>query len=195
MAGIDKTYVNTWEDYKQIREWAINTDMIYPNGINGGKMIKWFYYPNLSEENFKDNKEIALWNTSESVDMFLYKNCPFDLVQNRLKEQYGDVSYLDRESIDEHEVGNHFKLPDWYIKCSYYTVDVIYNNTYWRYSEKYNIWVSPKEFGPYGGTCTIFMTSDKALARKIRKWNLPKGAILNFECIKYIHDFTITIRK
>lgn len=195
MAGIDKTYVNTWDDYKKIREWAINTDMIYPNGINGGKMIKWFYYPNLSEDDFKDNKEIALWNTSESVDMFLYKNCPFDLVQNRLKEQYGDVSYLDKESIDEHEVGNHFTLPSWYIEDAWYYVEVVYNNRNWMYSSKYDTWISPNELGPSGGSCHICITSDKALARKIRKWNLPKGTIVSFSCIKYLHDFIIRIRK
>lgn len=57
------------------------------------------------------------------------------------------------------------------------------------------MWVSPKELGPDGGTCFIRITSDKALARKIRKWNLPKGAILKFSCIKYCHDFIIKIRK
>ena len=97
MAAIDKTYVT------------------YPNGDIGSKMINWFYFPDLTEDNFKENKEYVLWNTSEIVDMFLYKHCPFELVQKRLKEQYSDLSYLDRAPINEHEIGNHFIIPKKFI--------------------------------------------------------------------------------
>ena len=111
MAAIDKTYVDSWEEYKEIRDWAIKTNVIYPNGDIGSKMINWVYFPYLTEGDFKEDKEYVLWNTSEIVDMFLYKHCPFELVQERLKEQYSDLSYLDREPINEHEVGNHFIIP------------------------------------------------------------------------------------
>lgn len=195
MAAIDKTYVSSWEEYKEIRDWAIKTNVIYPNGIVGDKMINWFYFPNLKEDHFKECKEYVLWNTSESVDMFLYKHCPFKLVQERLKEQYDDVSYLNRESINEHEIGNHFTLPRWYFRDVWYYVELIYNDAEWSYSNEYDTWISPNEFGPHGGSCHICISSDKALVRKIRKWNLPKGAILKFSCIRYFHDFIIRIRK
>ena len=74
MAAIDKTYVDSWKEYKEIRDWAIKTNVTYPNGDIGSKMINWFYFPDLTEDNFKENKEYVLWNTSELVDMFLYKH-------------------------------------------------------------------------------------------------------------------------
>ena len=43
-------YICRWKEYKELRDWAQNTDMIYPHGVNGGKMIDWFYFPDLSEE-------------------------------------------------------------------------------------------------------------------------------------------------
>lgn len=70
MAALDKTYVTKWEDYRDIREWASKTTIVYSNGLKGDKMIKWFYFPNLSESDFK-GKEIPLWNTTESEDYFL----------------------------------------------------------------------------------------------------------------------------
>ena len=42
MAAIDKTYVSSWEEYKEIRDWAIKTNVTYPNGDIGSKMINWF---------------------------------------------------------------------------------------------------------------------------------------------------------
>ena len=30
MAALDKTYVSNWKDYKEIRDWALITDVIYP---------------------------------------------------------------------------------------------------------------------------------------------------------------------
>lgn len=136
MAGIDKTYISSWREFKEIKDWAIKTNVIYPNGINGGKMINWIYYPDLTEKDFLNNNEHVLWNTSLAVDVFLYKNCPFKLIQDRLKEQYGNVSYLNKKSINEHEIGNHFTLPSVYTSYSKYAVDLIYNNNYWWYSEK-----------------------------------------------------------
>ena len=196
MAAIDKTYVSSWKDYKEIRDWASKTDLIYPNGINGGKMINWFYFPNLTEDDFNNHKEYVLWNTCYSVDIFLYKNCPFKLVQDRLIEQYGDTSELDKESIDLHEVGNHFTINEQLIILdTYYIVEVIYNGSFWYYSYRYDRWVSPYEYGSFCGSCTLKITSKKALARKIRKWNLPKGTIIKFTSIRYINDFVVTIRK
>ena len=78
---------------------------------------------------FNNHKEYILWNTCYSVDIFLYKNCPFKLVQDRLIEQYGDTSELDKESIDLHEVGNHFTINgQLIIPDTYYIVEVILLN-------------------------------------------------------------------
>ena len=200
MAGIDKTYVSSWEDYKEIRDWAIKTNVTYPNGDIGSKMINWFYFPDLTEDNFKENKEYVLWNTSELVDMFLYKHCPFELVQERLKEQYSDLSYLDRAPINEHEIGNHFIIPKKFINRivygQWYCIEVKYNERYWGYNAETNQWVSTNELGKFHQYWLyIKLTSRKALARQIRNWNLPKGAIISINCIRYLHKCKIVIRK
>ena len=200
MAAIDKTYVSSWKEYKEIRDWAIKTNVIYPNGIIGDKMINWFYFPNLKEDHFKEDKEYVLWNTSEIVDMFLYKHCPFELVQERLKEQYSDLSYLDREPINEHEVGNHFIIPKKFINrivyWQWYCIAVKYNERYWGYNAETDQWVSTNELGKFHQYYLyIKLTSKKALARQIRKWNLPKGAAISINCMRYLHKCKIVIRK
>lgn len=183
MAAIDKTYVSNWSDYKEIRDWAKVTDMIYPDGTNGGKMIDWFYYPNLTEQDFSDeNTEYVLWNTAMSVDMFLYKNCPFKLVQDRLKEQY-DISELsEKKSINKHEVGNHFKFPKRFIGGIYtFCVDRQTDKKIenWWYSDYHNKWTEYEEFGPWNtNSCIKNVQSRKAAIRLIRKWNLPKGSVV-----------------
>lgn len=184
MAGIDKTYVSNWSDYKDIRDWAKITDMIYPDGTNGGKMINWFYCPNLTEQDFADeNAEYVLWNTSMSVDMFLYKNCPFKLVQDRLKEQYHDISELsEKKSINKHEVGNHLKFPKRFIGGIYtFYVDRQSDKKieHWWYSDYHNKWTEYEEFGPWNtDSCVKNVQSRKAAIRLIRNWNLPKDCVV-----------------
>ena len=99
MAGIDKTYVSNWSTFKEIRDWAENQSFTLKNGekIN---LIDYFYYPDLTEEEFNKYKEdynkiypeyeyeIVLWNTPTYVDIWLIRNCPFEIIQDRLKEQY-----------------------------------------------------------------------------------------------------------
>lgn len=103
MAGIDKTYVNK-EQYLQIREWYINifNKMKSDLGFN-----QWIYgfncydnleiTPELLKSNFEDieyyENEGCLWNTGQLFDLWLLKNCPFDFIQSRLAEQYGDMLF------------------------------------------------------------------------------------------------------
>lgn len=41
------------------------------------------------EFNAKNYFDVVLWNTPTYVDIWLIRNCPFEEIQNRLKEQYG----------------------------------------------------------------------------------------------------------
>ena len=41
----------------------------------------------------------------------------------------------------------------------------------------------------------IYKKLNLELARQIRKWNLPKGAIISINCIRYLHKCKIVIRK
>lgn len=94
MAGIDKTYVSSWKDYKQVRDWAKNNRVVYPNGEVGSCLIDWFYNPCLTQKDFAEgNEEYVIWNTSQMDDTFLAKNCPVEFIQARLHEQYPGKEY------------------------------------------------------------------------------------------------------
>lgn len=124
MAGIDKTYLNNWDEFDAVRNWALNQSFKLKNGqiIH---LKDYLYYPDLTKEewderhnnaikyaeehyntpehttqskelygddwefNAEDYFDVVLWNTPTYVDIWLIRNCPFDFIQNRLKEQYG----------------------------------------------------------------------------------------------------------
>ena len=100
MAGIDKTYISNFRTYKKIVDWAKDIKVNLPNGkfVN---LIDYVYYPNITKEEWDNWKneykekypntrfDIVLWNTPTFIDVWLIKNCPFEEIQNRLKEQYG----------------------------------------------------------------------------------------------------------
>ena len=124
MAAIDKTYLNNWNEFDTVRNWALNQSFKLKNGETI-YLKDYMYYHNLTKkewdemhdkrvkeveelynnpeyiaqckelygndwefnaENFFD---VVLWNTPIYVDIWLIRNCPFDFIQNRLKEQYG----------------------------------------------------------------------------------------------------------
>ena len=100
MAAIDKTYISDWEVFDKIRNWA--RDQKIP--IKVGEpvdLINYMYYPNLTKQEWDQYKkeyeernlrwqfEAVLWNTPVFVDIWLIRNCPFEEIQDRLKEQYG----------------------------------------------------------------------------------------------------------
>lgn len=100
MAAIDKTYISDWNQFDIVRNWAIKQQFILKNG----KIVKlkdYLYYPDLTEKEWDEGRlafyqnhsdsevyEVVLWNTPTYVDIWLIHNCPFDFIQDRLKEQY-----------------------------------------------------------------------------------------------------------
>ena len=124
MAAIDKTYLNSWNKFDTVRNWALNQSFKLKNG----KTIylkDYMYYPDLTKKEWDDRHDesikyaekvynnpkyiaqhkelygndwefnaedffdVVLWNTPVYVDIWLIRNCPFDFIQDRLKEQYG----------------------------------------------------------------------------------------------------------
>lgn len=100
MAAIDKTYINDWDTFNTIRNWGVKQRIPVKDGsyVN---LRDYMYYPDLTKEQWDEMKgeyekrcdgstfDVVLWNTPTYVDVWLIKNCPFDAVQDRLKEQYG----------------------------------------------------------------------------------------------------------
>lgn len=100
MAAIDKTYISEWEVFDKVRNWAKDKIIELKNG-DKISLINYMYYPYLTKEDW-DNMEqlykakypdgefdVVLWNTPHYVDVWLIKNCPFQEIQDALKEQYG----------------------------------------------------------------------------------------------------------
>ena len=84
MAGIDKTWV-TGEQYKLVRRWAYEYGEFTIPYINFKEKVS-----NYINEYDEIPEKAMLWNTPGYFDVFLRHNCPFDFIQKRLKEQYGD---------------------------------------------------------------------------------------------------------
>lgn len=154
MAAIDKTYLNKWEDFDKVRNWALNTSFTLKNGEKVN-LKDFLYYPNLTKEEWdewhdekikyveehynnpehtKQCKElygedwefdpenyfdVVLWNTPVYVDIFLIRNCPFEFIQDRLKEQYSGG--WSKEAFTNHnddntyeQIKNHTSVYDTY---------------------------------------------------------------------------------
>ena len=203
MAGIDKTYVSSFKEYDEIREWSKHTHVVYLNGmVDREPLYNWLYFPNLTEEDFKDNKEFVLWNTSEVVDIFLARNCPFKLVQDRLHEQYHDsyndlltYKYPKIERSDKFKFYGDLRILNivnqycdrWYLRVAepdYMNWDVSYlTNSFVRYDEHLPI---------NSNTLFIRNLNKRSLKRKLKK--LPKGLTIEIINCKYDFNFKIKVK-
>ena len=218
MAAIDKTYINNWNDYKALVDWCKDKSFTLSNG----DIIKpsYFIY-NYTEENFNDRKEIPVWNTPIYLDIWLIRNCPLKFIQDRLKEQYG--TGYSKEFIISHEyedtyhkILNYTSQYDNYERNGSHKFSVKYtlNDKFkddnlvwwvqifelgWWYNEKHKTQYHDDEALPIHSNVCIFKgnLNKRKLARLIKKWNLPKGTIVNFsgEYKRYImKNFNVTIK-
>lgn len=117
MAAIDKTYVSSWAQWKELRDWIWDKEFDLHNGAHV-VLRDWMYYPdntqedveawleNVRQDEIKYHSEyykekygddwekhivvdVPFWNTSVYVDIYMIRNCPIEWVQDRLKVQYG----------------------------------------------------------------------------------------------------------
>ena len=92
MAAIDKTYV-TKNQLLEAIEWAKKVGtVVAENGHEFQPLAFINNYNYLDDPHYFDEEreEYVLWNTPTWFDRWLYKNCPLDFIQERLKIQYGD---------------------------------------------------------------------------------------------------------
>lgn len=130
MAGIDKTYVSTWKEWKELHDWAIDRVANFKNGSL--RHLKQFMFNlDMTEEEFNERANcirqryyhgdknaiihIPFWSTPEYLDVWLARNCPLSIVRNTLITQYGeswlsaiDSGNSDYNSIREKGVGKDF---------------------------------------------------------------------------------------
>ena len=224
MAGIDKTYVSSYEDWKSIIDWCKENEFTCPNGIVL-KPINSCYNIDLTKEEvedwLKEQEEIPVMNTSCSMDYFLIKHCPIKVVQDRMLEVY-DEDYVNAikngtsefDTFTYPEPGHHFKLikkPKWnyiykwfnnyfhkYVKRGYHVqISTPEEYNYMWYNEEYDRWIYPYELGDdgCGNTAETDCLSIKSLLRKIKKWNLPVGTKVHFYGRYTGESGTILIKK
>ena len=109
MAGIDKTYIKTYNQYKEVHEWCKNIVVTFDDTFVKNVSFKPFdFIYKYTEDDFNqlpENGELVLWNTPCYMDQWLIKNCPIDFIQKRLKEQYGD--YYDDIKNDNFDTYEH----------------------------------------------------------------------------------------
>lgn len=238
MAGIDKTYIRTKAQYKEIYDWVMSLPVQkddlgiefdvrdwlpreYDDDLNDigpatpeyiGRQIeknKQSIDSRLKNEKYwNDNKhhyqecktyeewlkyvddmfgEICLWNTPSWLDIFLIRNCPIGLIQDRLKIQYGDEydkiknktgKYADLPDNPGHSFKLPCKIPRKMRCCDVFVVDSDGQELY--LNKRADRWVDPHhsvcnydEFSFYTRTM-----SKRKLGRLIKKWKLQKGWIV-----------------
>lgn len=194
MAGIDKTYITSYEDYKKVIDWCkdksfklSNGQVIYPSNF--------IYYPDITKEEWDENErsfkkqhpdgqyDEILWNTPIYFDIWLIRNCPFDFIQNRLKEQYGGgwskTAFTDHNENLYEQIKNGtspydtYKRPDtgkikielilgkpfrasamhWFIETPYWIKGKKTNSDILWYNKDVDQWYANKEALPISSSC------------------------------------------
>ena len=176
MAGMDKTWV-TGEQYKLVRRWAYEYGEFTIPYINYKEKVS-----NYINEYDEIPEKAMLWNTPGYFDVFLRHNCPFDFIQKRLKEQYGD-------SYDNLSYGKPFTKNseqaiqiEWDNKITSRRAVIyirLYNNddSCIFYNTKPEYFTDPCTYLPFDESEKYYGKSNiKKAAEDISKFNLPIGS-------------------
>lgn len=196
-AYIDKTYLS-WEDYLTLKKWCEETKLIYTDGTEGSpKDFLWKY-----DEPYEG--EAPVWNTPEAFDYWLYLRCPFDFIQKRLKEQYGENIRQYFKPRHEKLKGIHYTIiskPKYKIKdkgtwcISVKDID----GNFWWYGWTSNTWYTNRDLRKpetSSDMAHIRNLTDRKLRRLIKKWKLPVGCELRIMHIRYLDtDYKIRIKR
>jgi hypothetical protein len=185
MAGIDKTYTNSYKDYKEFKDWA---DKQFLTFFDGYKVCIGNWVWNYTEEDF-DGRELPIMNTPTWLDIYLIQNCKIKFVLDRMKDVYGKNSYKEFKTVnltakpsEEFQQNrkiiikncNTTKFPIhntpygkskyWWLQC---------DDSFW-YNDETKTWTNSDFYYPHN-TNTAHILSIKSLIRHLRKQYLPKG--------------------
>lgn len=189
MAGIDKTYTDSYVNYKEFKDWADKQTLTFFNKhkVCIGNWV-WLY----EKEDFSDG-QIPIMNTPSWLDIYLIQNCKSDFVLNRMKSVYSKKTLKEFKKIDltakppvdfqqnrkitiqknnKTKFSLHKKLyggkTQWWLQC---------NNNF-GYCDETNVWSSYDNYYPHN-TNTAHIKSIKGILRHLRKQFLPKGISFN----------------
>lgn len=203
MAGIDKTYTDSYKDYKEFVDWAVGKEVVFHYGKKTHKVrVNNFIYE-WSKEDF-DGRELPIMNTPTWLDKYLYDNCPCKFVLERFEEVYPSGHLKD---IVIGNIPNDFKqrrkikitktertslpLTNKGLGDNFWWLQE--NGTNFDYSEGLNAWVHRDSYFP-SYTNTMHFKTVKSMVRQLRKMYLPKG--LEFRLIgRYVgEEFKVMIK-
>lgn len=203
MAGIDKTYTDSYEEYKEFKDWADKQELTF---FNGYKVCIGNWVWDYEKEDFEDG-EIPIMNTPTWLDIYLIQNCKIKFVLNRLKSVYGKDSYkkfmtVDLTAFPPKEFQQNRKIV---ITRSKYTKFPLHKKPYGRmkcwwlqsndmfgYNDETKTWVSPDVYYP-NNTNTAHISSIKAIIRHLRKQYLPKGISFTISGRYIGEEYLVTI--
>ena len=192
MASIDKTYTDSYKEYKEFKDWAEDKSVTFFDGHT--QYIRDHIY-NWEEDDFNGH-ELPIMNTPTWMDIYLIQNCKINFVLDRMKAVYGDRTFKDYQErtglnlipkdycknrkiiIKNSEkckfpfnkrmfktpMKNKIKHNKWWLQC---------DDDFW-YNDKTKKWSGFYDFYP-NYTNTAHIKSTKGVIRHLRKQYLPKG--------------------
>ena len=198
MAGIDKTYTNSYDDYKEFKDWA---DTQFVTFFDGYKVCIGDWVWHYDKWDFNDG-EIPIMNTPNWVDIYLIQNCKSQFVLDRMKSVYKEDSYRRFQIINLSKCPpNDFKQNrKIIIKRSKETKFPLHSKPYgggkikwevecnddWGYNDTTKRWVNCNCYYPTN-TNVSGIRSIKGVIRHLRKQYLPKH--ITFSLIgKYVGE-------
>lgn len=182
MAGIDKTYTDSYQEYKNFKTWAKNKIVSFNYGKKtlNKEVANWVY--NWEEGDFNGG-ELPIMNTPIWLDKYLYENCPNKFVIDRLNEVH-DIKHLKKLKLGE--IPSHFKqnrkVKIIENKRTKYNIHnkAFRGNPWWLqtesnlwYNKELDAWVEKQIFPSYSNT--MHFKTIKSMIRRLRKMYLPKG--------------------
>lgn len=186
MAGIDKTYTDSYELYKEFKEWAEGERVVFYNGHSvcvGDFVFEW------GEHDF-NGQELPIMNTPTWLDIYLIQNCKVDFVLDRMREVYREEEFESFKAVDLKAApnGDFQQGRKITVKRSDRSNFPIHNKPYkggrggWMlfctdnfwYCTETKVW-SSGDFPYPHNTNVAHIKSLKGVVRHLRKQYLPKG--------------------
>lgn len=201
MASIDKTYTDSFKEYKELKDWAREKTIVF-NKKQKVNVSDYIY--DWEEEDF--SSECPVMNTPTSVDAFLIQKCPLKFVQDRLKGVYDRKTFKELKNLQfpillPEDYKQDRKITISKSKAPLYNKGITShgwwwlqsNNSKWMFDNKNKVWINRDLHLP-NNTNTSHHKTVKSLVRFLRSQYLPSG--LEFRLIgRYVgEEFTIKIK-
>lgn len=210
MAGIDKTYTSSYDEYLELKNWIRDQTVTFYNGY---KVRLYDYLWEYTEEDFNfDNPdtELPVFNTPTWMDIYLIQNCPVQFVQDRMREVRSKEEYEEFKTMefppkfpkhsDEFKQNRKIKIKTIPKKTKFPIHDKAFHGRgYWVECDDYDYWYDTESktwsnwehYYPYN-TNMVQLKSLKAIVRHLRKQYLPSGITFTIngayigECYKIV---------